>query len=253
MKKIISLVLLSVLLLSFAACGKKTDEKESTGETKVPTSVATEAPTEKPAEVWYQIPDMDVVGTYQRVDDKNDTAYYIFSSENTLRYRNGCTTFEFDIEYGLSAEGNRIGRCDGPVLYGNWTYGFEDDCLLIVYQSGDQFKFSPVRYTPVELKAYEDFEKNEELVGEWKSVDDETIRYTFTDDGYCNYSYEIKAQDDQPYNYNATSDFIYSVGYNTITLETYVSDTELESIDLDYSISDGKLTIDGFTFERVTE
>lgn len=249
MKKIISLLLALMLVLSFAACSKKTENKE---ETKENTTNVTTAPTEVDPEQhvieWKTIPDMDIVGTY-KLADGDDDGYYIFTAEKTLRYSIGTTYFEAEISYGVDKAGIKSAYTEGKVLYGQWTYAFEDNYLVITYPTGEQFKYEPVLFEPINVTAEEHFLQDSDLVGVWKSTDTEET-YEFTKDGYFTYTCDYE---DELYKFTIVSEGRYKTDFTDVTITTYTNATETNSQSFDYLATGDTLTMDDYTYTRVTE
>jgi hypothetical protein len=62
---------------------------------------------------------------------------------------------------------------EGSLLYGQWTYEFNDGHLVVTYPEGQQYLYKPVTFNSINLVADEKFEKDDDLVGVWKSTDTE--------------------------------------------------------------------------------
>lgn len=250
MKKLVSLILLAGMVLSFAACGNKIDKNEDkTPTTQVETTAPTEPDPDRYKIEWQQLPDMDLVGTYKRADNDEDTGYYIFTAEKTLRYSFGTSYFEAEISYGVDKAGNKSAYTEGSLLYGQWTYKFNDGYLVVTYPEGQQYLYKPVTFNSINLVADEKFEKDDDLVGVWKSTDTEET-YEFTADGYAVYT---GAYEDDIYKYTAKSDCIYTTDMSEITITYYINDTEKTSESFEYFAEGDTLRLGDYEYKRVAE
>ncbi len=228
MKRLFAILLVCVLVLSLGACkpDDTTTTQPSTGEATYEID-------------WTNLPDQEVVGAWEPAEPVNGE-YVLFTDDGKLRVVYGTVVFDASIKYGKDGYGNKSAFTEGTYLYGQWTYTVEEDTLTVTYPDEKVQTFSRINYTPITLKAKEDFVKNDALVGKWIN-NAYADSYEFTEDGFAVFRQKLE---DGIYVYETEIKHAYTVNDNEITLYFYKTNDNTETTEtLTYTIDGTKIVL----------
>lgn len=234
MKKLSALLLVFVMLFAFTACNSdkaSTDATENTGSHEIS---------------WQGLADTDIVGAWQPADAASDE-YVLFTPDCKLRVVKGTIVFESDINYGVDGAGIKSAYTDGSYLYGQWTYIITNGVLTVTYPkyvegsdvpTFEDKVYNPVEYTPITLKADDDFVGNESLVGKWTNSK-YSDAYEFTEDGYAIYTQDY---DDGLYSYETEIKMTYNFKDGNLVVKTYEDNSgKVSTQTVDYTLEGTKI------------
>lgn len=212
MKKVLALVLITVMLLALGACKQGGDDTTTTTTANGTTEIN-----------WSYVPDNDITGAWTPKEPIKDE-YVLFTPDGKLRIVYGTIVYESDIMYGVDGQGNKSCYTECNYLYGQWVYSRDGDTLTVKYPEGKEVLFELASYNPITLQAKERFVKKDELVGKWinKLYGDS---YEFTDDGYVIFTQSF---DDGVYVYDVEVKYTYTVEGELINMYYFAANDNNE-------------------------
>lgn len=227
MKKVLSLILCIMFLLTLCACDK-TDETNTTESTYE---------TDNHSDATYD--GLAIVGTW--VCEKiSDEVFFIFDESGDAYAKWGTSTVYGYYDY---YEDENLYDVDVPnFLYNEYTAHFDGDEMMLKSEESS-FTFKKATMPEIIIKTPDNLVIDESILGNWQSADSYEC-YEFKSDG--------SAIVTDLYNYS-TVDCKFSCNDAVVTMYYMASDTKDGSKEMKYSLtSDGKLIIDDCTYESVT-
>ncbi len=221
MKRLFLIILSVLLLLVLCSCNnanKNTAETDTTSQTQVT-----------------NINDSDsIVGTWI-CEDINENCFFIFHENGDAFAKWGTSTvygyYDFDEETNLY-------DIDVPNFLYNEYEAHIGGNVMTLKSEESSFTFEKAQMPEVTIKATDNLAIDDSLIGDWQSEDSPEC-YRFNEDGTAVITDIV--------NY-ATIDCKYSCDKNKVTMYYMITDTQDGSRELEYSIKDGILTLDGYEY-----
>ncbi len=247
MKRLLAVLFAALMVFSLCACSKNEDDVNTTTQ-----AVNSPSDTSNGTSVIVKkdIPDPQMLGAWKA--DSEDAPYIIFTDTSKVRIVRGAHTLESEIAYGEDGLGNKSIATDCSEFKGQSVYTIKDGVLTIIHPVLDDngevkeyenliFK-AAADYSPLDIRAKEDFVADEALVGIWTN-ELTGEEFEFTNDGFL----IMKAQN---FNGNVETYIIestYTVSENdTVTIYSISDSNNNETKnELDYYIEGTKLMLGG--------
>lgn len=227
MKKLFLLIMCVLLSVMLCSCNDSEATRDQT-----PTEAVTQG------DVTTQDADA-IVGTWV-CDDISDECYFIFEENGDAFAKWGTSTvygyFDYDDETGIY-------DIDVPnFLYNEYEAYFGGD-VMTLQSDESKYVFEKATMPEIIIKTPDNLAIDTSLFGDWQSEDSyECFRFNS----------DTTAVITDMYNY-ATIDCKYSCNNGVVTMYYMASATQDGSRELEYSINNGILTINGYEYEKVSE
>lgn len=224
MKRLLLLLLCLLFLVFLCSC----DNKENTA-TPDMTQPQTEA-TQNNANA--------IVGTWV-CEEVSEDCYFIFDEKGDALAKFGSSTvygyFDYDAETNLY-------DIDVPnFLYNEYEAHIGGDVMTLKSEES-KFTFKKATMPQLIIEAPDNLNIDNDIIGDWQSADTPEC-FRFNEDNTAVITDMVNF---------STVDCKYSCNNGVVTIYYMASDTLSGSRDLSYSFSDGKLVLDGYTYENVS-